>query len=126
MFNRVIQRVSFSLFLVLLTGAKNFAQPRLPQFVPVFADCSKGDSIWLAIEDLFTEFKKVSPTNYTLSPASAFAGKGILFVLTGKATKNTKLAAGLKRLGPEGIYIRGDQQSVVIAGNTRLVCHDYI
>jgi hypothetical protein len=94
---------------------------------PVFANIVAGDSTDLAVKSLFKELDKAGFGNYKLSPVAEFKGKGIL-LLQPKKTGNSgiTLPTQLKTYGPEGIYIKGNEQSVIIAGNSALALQEAV
>jgi hypothetical protein len=114
---RILKR-SFTAFLFLLVATCIHAQDRI---VPVFANAEKGDSLYLAIEELFTGLRKAVNVDYTIAPPSSFKGNGFLILTTPAAGKlGKKFPANLKKYGPEGIYINGDSRGVTMIGNTNL------
>ena len=90
--------------------------------IPVYIDLAKGDSLSDLMDDLQKEFRKAGPFSFSVSPATAFTGSGILVVNLKKLhyPKLTGIPTQLKSFGPEGIYIKGTNQSVVLAGNSNL------
>ncbi|HEX5653887.1 MAG TPA: DUF4838 domain-containing protein, partial [Chitinophagaceae bacterium] len=117
-------------FLVtVLTGInyKSYSQVQNSKPIPVYASMEKGDSTWIAVEDLFHELRKSVNTSFQPVPANAFKGQGIFIGTTRLAKKlNIAVPAKLLTYGPEGIYIKGTENSVLIIGNTQYALQEAV
>jgi hypothetical protein len=95
--------------------------------VAVYAQASKGDSIDIAIKDLFKELGKAGFGQYNLFPPEAYKGSGIVLLETRKKGNNSiAIPVKLRGYGPEGIYIKGNEKSVILAGNSALALQEAV
>lgn len=112
-------------FIVLYLIVSLFAHAQRP--VPVYADPKANDSISNAITLLFSELGKTGFGQYDISSVSGFKGQGFLILQRKQAEKyKIKFPAGLKKFGPEGIYIKATNQSVTIIGNSGLALQEAV
>ncbi len=89
--------------------------------VPVYTEFNKGDSVETAFKLISGELQKSAAFTFQLQSPTAFAGRGILLLKTNKAQQyRIDFPDKLKTYGPEGIYIKGTNQSVTIIANTGL------
>lgn len=87
----------------------------------VYTNANPGDTVSKAINDLFLQLGKAGYAGYKLNSSSSWSGRGFLILKTGEAAQNKIVfPAKLKQHGPEGLYIKSDDQSVIIIGNTGL------
>jgi Domain of unknown function (DUF4838) len=87
----------------------------------IYVPLQAGDSANTVVKLLTDEFKKAGITQVSVFDESLFTNTGILLLKTSQAEKNKiSFPAKLKFFGPEGVYIKGDSQSVIIIGNTTL------
>ena len=108
----------FTVFLI--AGFLSVAFPCRSQHV-VYSNASNGDTISNAIKDFFVQLSKAGVGNYTNAAPSGFDKKGILVLRTEEAEKyKIDFPKKLKEYGPEGLYIKGKDESLVIVGNTAL------
>jgi hypothetical protein len=97
------------------------------QTISVYADVKAGDSTDIAVQLLSTEFKKAGIKTISISPAISFPQRGLLFIHITQAEKNKISFPGkLKSFGPEGIYIKGNEHSVIIIGNSYLALQEAV
>ncbi|HEX2845631.1 MAG TPA: DUF4838 domain-containing protein [Chitinophagaceae bacterium] len=114
-------------YLLLLLQAVSFAGQGTQMKVPVFFETGQSDSVSLAVKSLFNELAGAGGYSYEVNPLSNFKGRGIAFVLTTQAERNKiYLPAGIRTMGPEGIYIKGNATSIIIAGNSSLALREAI
>ena len=87
----------------------------------VYTNTSSGDTVGKAIGDLFLQLGKAGYAAYKLNSPASWNGKGVLILKTNEAAEyKINFPAKLKQYGPEGLYIKSDDQSVLIIGNTGL------
>jgi hypothetical protein len=93
----------------------------------VYAESKPGDSIRAVASILFEELAKAGSSKYTFLPLTAFEGSGFRLLSTKQAEQfNIKFPEGLKKFGPEGIYINATNQSATIIGNSALAIQEGI
>lgn len=89
--------------------------------IEVFTSVNNNDTINRAVQDLFRELGKAGIDKYRLNVISSFQGKGVVLLKTSEATKiNFPVPAKLRNYGPEGLYIKSGDNSVIMIGNTAL------
>jgi hypothetical protein len=87
----------------------------------VYTNAVENDTINKAIKDFFAQLGKAGFSDYRLAASSAFLKKGILILKTDEADKQKiGFPPKLSQYGPEGLYIKADDRSAVIIGNTSL------
>jgi hypothetical protein len=95
--------------------------------VTIYADVKAGDSTDLVVKLLSTELKKAGIDKLAVDRSSLFVKRGILLLTSLEAEDNRIVfPAKLKSFGPEGVYIKGDNQSVIIIGNSILALQQAI
>ena len=126
--SNILKKSLLLLLLISMTCIQSFAQGTSNSNIAIYADFQKGDSVSAAIDDLQKELNKSNSFRYVISPTKSYKGSGILILnIAGKNSNNIiSVPAKMKSFGPEGIYIKGSSQSVVIAGNSNLALQEAI
>jgi hypothetical protein len=112
-------------FIVFFLATQCQSQPG--KLVPVYTSYQEGDSVHKAFNMLVTELKKGINADFAITSPASFNKKGILFIRTADAARyRINVPSVLPSLGPEGIYINGDAQSVTIIGNSALALQEAV
>jgi Domain of unknown function (DUF4838) len=93
----------------------------------IYAPLQAGDSADIVVKLLTEEFKKAGIVKVSILDESLFTKTGILLLTTSQAEENKiPFPAKLKSYGPEGVYIKGNDQSVIIIGNSMLALQEAV
>jgi uncharacterized protein DUF4838 len=104
---------------------KGISQSRL-ETIPVFANAS-NDSVNAAIQVLLHELNKAGNYQFKINPERLFNQAGILFLIaTDQVPSKIILPSVFKQYGTEGIYIKSDKSSIIIAGNSALALQEAV
>ncbi len=95
--------------------------------VSIYIRSQADDSISTAIKTLSEELKKAGIDKISIHNASSYTNSGILLLHTPSAEAGKiSFPVKLKSFGPEGIYIKGDNQSLIILGNSKLALQEAV